>query len=230
MTAFRTTRALTALLLGLLLSTAASAMDRPGPAPVDSGPSLQAAVPAPPPGSAVLGLAAPDFALFDLAGESRRLADLKGSTVVLEWINVDCPFVKNQYDSTGNLPAVQKDARAAGAVWLSICSSAPGKQGHYDAATLGQRLKANGWAGEACLVDGDGTVGRAYGAKTTPHLFVIDAAGLLVYDGAIDSVPGTSPESVAGAENYVRPIVAALAAGETVEPRRTKPYGCGVKY
>lgn len=218
-----------ALAAGLLFVFSAHAMDRPAP-PVANEPTLSAAVAAPAPGSAVLGEAAPDFVLFDLAGDSHRLADLKGSTVVLEWINVDCPFVKNQYDATGNLPAVQKAAREAGAVWLSICSSAPGKQGHYEPAAFSKRLQGNGWAGDACLLDGDGAVGKAYGAKTTPHLFVIDATGRLVYDGAIDSVPGTSPDSVKGAENYVRPIVAALAAGETVEPKRTRPYGCGVKY
>ena len=223
-------RALPALLLGLLLAAPMQAMDRPGPAPAESGPSLRAAAPVPLPGAAVLGLAAPDFALFDLDGESHRLADLKGRTLVLEWINVDCPFVRNQYENTGSLPALQKEARAAGAAWLTICSSAEGKQGRYDAAALAKRFETTGWAGDAYLVDGDGAVGRAYGAKTTPHLFVIDAAGTLVYDGAIDSVPGTSPESVEEAENYVRPVIQALAAGEPVTPKRTKPYGCSVKY
>jgi len=188
-----------------------------------------AAPPATPPPPA-LGASAPSFTLAALDGRPVCLDSLRGGPVVLEWINVDCPFVKNQYDSTGNLPKLQQAFRKEGVAWLTICSSAPGKQGHLEPAELRRRLAKGGWSADAYLLDTDGTVGKAYGARTTPHMYVLDAQGRLVYDGAIDSEPGTRPESVAKAVNFVTPVLEALLAGESVEPRRTKPYGCSVKY
>jgi peroxiredoxin len=191
-----------------------------------AGDPAAAPVPQPP----ALGAPAPAFTLAALDGAPVCLDSLRGRPVVLEWINVDCPFVKNQYDSTGNLPRLQREFRARGVTWLTICSSAPGKQGHMEPATLRGRLVGNGWAADAYLLDADGATGRAYGARTTPHMFVLDAQGRLVYDGAIDNEPGTRPESVAKAVNFVAPVLRALLDGQPVEPRRTKPYGCSVKY
>lgn len=188
------------------------------------------ASPPPAPGLPVLGEAAPTFTLAALDGRTVCLDSLRGHPVVLEWINVDCPFVRNQYDSTGNLPHLQQEFRKRGVTWLTICSSAPGKQGNLAPAELAPRLKANGWAADAYLLDVDGSTGRSYAAKTTPHLFVLDAQGRLVYDGAIDSEPAIRPESVVKATNHVAPVLEALLAGDPVEPRRTRPYGCSVKY
>jgi len=193
-------------------------------------PAAEAAATPPAPQPPALGQPAPSFALAALEGGTVHLDSLRGRPVVLEWINVDCPFVKNQYDSTGNLPRLQREFRARGVAWLTICSSAPGKQGNLAPAALAPRLQANGWAADAYLLDADGAVGRRYAAKTTPHLFVLDGQGRLVYDGAVDSEPGTRPESVAKAVNFVAPVLEALLAGDPVEPRRTKPYGCSVKY
>jgi peroxiredoxin len=219
------------LLLGSLATISAGAAETAPPAAIPAAPEAPASPIAPEaPASPTLGVAAPNFSLVDLDGKRHSLTDFRGRTLVLEWINLDCPFVKNHYDSTGNLPALQRKAREEGTAWLTICSSAPGKQGHFDEKILRQRLAANGWAADAYLVDADGAVGRRYAAKTTPHLFVIDAAGRLLYDGAIDSEPGTRPESIAKARNHVAPILQALQAEEEVEPRRTKPYGCSVKY
>jgi peroxiredoxin len=178
---------------------------------------------------AKVGDPAPSFSLVDTNGKSHTLGDFKGKVVVLEWLNHDCPFVKKHYDS-GNMPALQARYTAKGVVWLSINSSAPGKQGNYapDKANELSREKKSG--ATYVLLDPDGTVGRLYGAKTTPHMYVIDASGVLRYDGAIDSVSSTDQDDIPGATNYVAAAIDAVMAGKAVDPSVTQAYGCGVKY
>jgi peroxiredoxin len=180
--------------------------------------------------AATVGEPAPSFTLTDLAGKSHQLADFKGKTVVLEWTNPECPFVVKHYESSGNLPATQKAATADGVVWLQINSAAAGKQGDYDVAAVQAWLAKNQAAATAYLRDRDGKVGKAYGAKTTPHLYVINPEGVLVYQGAIDSNRSTDAKDIADAENYVKSALAALKAGKPVATPSTQPYGCGVKY
>ena len=178
---------------------------------------------------AAVGAAAPGFTLTDTKGAAHALADFAGKPVVLEWTNPDCPFVKKHYGAK-NMQALQAKYVAQGAVWLSVCSSAPGKQGHYPADEWNRILAEQGSAATALLLDSDGQVGRAYGAKTTPHLFVIDAAGTLVYDGAIDDQPSTDSADIPGARAYVVEALVAVLAGAPVPVAQTKPYGCSVKY
>lgn len=174
-----------------------------------------------------IGQPAPDFTLKDSDGKSRSLADFKGRPVVLEWFNQGCPFTKKHY-ATGAMPARQKAATDDGVVWLTIVSSAPGKQGYLDpAAAIEKKRQLHS---TALLLDPDGKVGRLYGARTTPDMFVIDAEGNLAYAGAIDDRPTPDPASLDGAKNYVADALAALKAGQPVSPARTKPYGCAVKY
>lgn len=175
------------------------------------------------------GSDAPDFELTDITGKAHKLSDYRGKTVILEWVNHGCPFVVKHYDS-GNMQSIQRDLVAAGAIWLSICSSAEGKQGYYTAEEW-QKLNAEKQgAATAVLLDPEGTVGRLYGARTTPHMFVIDAAGKLAYQGAIDNKPSTDPTDIPSALNYVRAAFEDLAAGRAVATPTTKPYGCSVKY
>lgn len=178
---------------------------------------------------AEIGKPAPAFSLTDTNGKTVSLADHKGKTVVLEWINYGCPFVKKHYE-TGNMQALQKEAAAQGVVWLSICSSAKGKEGHMSPADWNKANKAQGFAGTAVLLDAEGTVGKAYGAKTTPHMFVVDAKGNVAYMGAIDDKSSFDKEDVKTAKNHVRAALADLKAGKKVATSSTKPYGCSVKY
>jgi len=134
--------------------------------------------------------AAPNFTLTDSNGQKHSLSDYKGKFVVLEWFNPECPFVKKHYDS-GNMPNLQKEYTSRGVVWLSINSSAPGKQGSYTPQGFNEYVKAKGASPTAVLIDADGKVGHLYGAKTTPHMFIIDPRGILIYQGAIDDTPGT---------------------------------------
>lgn len=182
-----------------------------------------------PAATAVVDKTAPAFKLVDSTGKTRSLADFAGKTVVLEWTNHECPFVRKHYDS-GNMQSQQRDATAKGVVWLSINSSAPGKQGHVDGATAeGIRNKA-GAAPTAYLLDPDGTVGHTYGAKTTPHMYVIDPKGVLRYAGGIDSIPSADTNDIAKATQYVPQALAELAAGKPVSVKVSRPYGCSVKY
>lgn len=179
---------------------------------------------------AEIGAAAPDFSLNDLSGQTHRLADYRGKTVVLEWHNPDCPIVGKHYRS-GNMQATQRAAEADGAVWLTINSGAPDSQGgNYSAAELTQYLQKGGAAPSAYLRDPEGKVGRLYGAKTTPHMFVIDQNGVLVYNGAIDSIRSSDPADVKKATNYVTAALADLKSGRAVTTASTQPYGCAVKY
>lgn len=177
----------------------------------------------------VVGKNAPAFALSDMNGKKTDLADFRGKTVVLEWVNHGCPFVKKHYQS-GNLPSLQKEFTGRGVVWLSICSSAEGKQGHMTREAWKAVYKEKNMASTAVLLDPTGKVGQLYGAKTTPHMFVIDSKGLLVYNGAIDDTPTPDPEDVPGAKNYVRAALENILSGKPVETPSTTPYGCGVKY
>jgi peroxiredoxin len=176
-----------------------------------------------------VGKPAPDFTGTDTAGKTWDLADLRGTPVILEWTNHDCPYVVKHYES-GNMQALQQEAAEAGYTWLSVISSAPGKQGHVSAAQADELTESRGAAPTAVLLDPEGNIGKAYGARTTPHMFVIDADGTLVYMGGIDDKPTTNIADVEGAQNYVRLAMADLAAGEPVGNAVTRPYGCSVKY
>ncbi len=176
-----------------------------------------------------VGQPAPNFTLKDEAGKERSLAEFKGSTVVLEWFNYGCPFVHKHYDS-GSMQKLQKAAKDDHVVWLSIVSSAPGKEGHLTTAEAATKKAELTMHSTALLLDEDGKVGRLYDAKTTPDMFVINGAGVLVYKGAIDNRPTPDPASLEGATAYVSNALAALKIGEPVNPSVTKPYGCSVKY
>jgi Peroxiredoxin len=171
-----------------------------------------------------IGKPAPDFTVKDSSGAEVSLSDFRGRIVVLEWMNEGCPFVKKHYGS-GHMQKLQKAAVEDGVVWLTIVSSAPGKQGHLDAEKAAAKKADLG--STALLLDEDGKVGRAYNAKVTPEMFVIDGAGTLAYMGAIDDSPRGDPAS---AKNYVSAAIEAVKAGRPVDPAVTKPYGCGVKY
>jgi peroxiredoxin len=180
-------------------------------------------------GSARAAEDAPAFTLTDSNGKAHSLSDFAGKVVVLEWINHDCPFVKKHYDK-GNMQALQKEATDKGAVWLSICSSAEGKQGYQTAEGHNKLAKEKGSNATAILIDADGKVGKAYKAETTPHLYVISAEGKLVYQGAIDDKRSTDAADIATSKNYVREALAAVWEGKPVAEAKTKAYGCGVKY
>ncbi len=177
----------------------------------------------------VNGQPAPDFELKDSAGQAHKLSGFKGKYVVLEWVNHGCPFVVKHYDSQ-NMQGLQKESTGKGVVWLSICSSAEGKQGYNTAGEWQKVNQEKGFAGSALLLDTDGTVGRQYGAKTTPHMYVVNPEGTLIYQGAIDDKPSTDQDDIPGAKNYVRAALAEAMAGQAVSQGQTKPYGCGVKY
>lgn len=178
--------------------------------------------------SATVDAAAPAFTATTADGKTVSLADYKGKTVVLEWTNHDCPYVKKHY--SGNMQSQQKAAAAQGVVWLQVISSAPGQQGHVDGAAA-QKLNADrGAAVTATLLDPKGEIGKAYGAQTTPHMYVIKADGTLAYKGGIDSIATSKVDDIAKAEPYLTEALAAVAAGRKVEKASTRPYGCAVKY
>ncbi len=172
---------------------------------------------------------APDFELTDHTGKIHKLSNYRGKFVILEWVNFDCPFVRKHYRS-GNMQALQKKFTAEGVVWLSICSSAMGKQGYFARDQLTERIKKENWSGSAYLIDENGTVGQLYRAKTTPHMYIINPEGILVYAGAIDDKPSTDIEDIKTATNYVVQAMTALKEGKKVAPAVTKSYGCSVKY
>jgi peroxiredoxin len=178
---------------------------------------------------AVVGQPAPAFTLTDSNGKTRSLADFAGKTVVLEWWNYQCPFVGKHYNS-GHMQKLQEKWTAKGAVWLTINSSAVGKQGYVDGTQANALMKEKGGAPTAILLDHDGTVGRAYGAKTTPHMFVIDAKGTVVYAGGIDDKPSTDLADIATATDYVEQALSELLSGRPVSVASSRPYGCSVKY
>lgn len=176
-----------------------------------------------------VGDAVPDFTGKDMLEDTVSLSDYEGKIVVLEWTNHKCPFVRKHYD-TGNMQGLQKMAADDDIVWLTIVSSAPGRQG-YTIPEEAQAVSAQYNAQAAArILDESGEIGRAFGATVTPHMFVIDQNGQLAYRGAIDDQPSTKHETVRGARNYVREAIDALQQNKPVEVRETKPYGCGIKY
>ncbi len=175
------------------------------------------------------GARAPAFSATDANGRTRTLSEFSGRLVVLEWTNHGCPYVRKHYDSR-NMQTLQQEATADGIVWLQIISSAPGEQGHLDAAGARARVQTDGAHPTATLLDPSGTIGRAYGALTTPHMYIISPEGVLLYQGAIDDRASARPASLEGANNYVRAALADIAAGRAVQRAQTTPYGCNVKY
>jgi hypothetical protein len=178
--------------------------------------------------AAIVGQPAPPFSVTDLAGKPVNLADYKGRTVVLEWHNFACPFVQKHYRS-GNMQALQKKY-ANDVVWLAVNSTSRSASDYAEPPKIGEQLKAFGAAPARYLMDEPGTVGLAYGAKTTPHMYVIDPSGRVVYNGAIDDKRSTNPEDVKGARNYVAAALDELKAGKPVSVASTTPYGCSVHY
>lgn len=178
---------------------------------------------------ATVGKAAPEFSLADISGKSHKLSDYKGKYVVLEWTNPDCPFVRKHY-SSGNMQKLQAAWAEKEVVWLTICSSAQGKQGYYEADELKKKTKEEKFSATAYLIDAAGTVGHLYQARTTPHMYVIDPAGILIYTGAIDDKPSTKTADVDGATNYVQACLTSAMNGKEVATTATTPYGCSIKY
>jgi peroxiredoxin len=176
-----------------------------------------------------VGEPAPDFTGVDTQGKTHRLADYRGKTVVLEWTNHDCPYVRKHYGA-GNMQEQQREAAAQGVIWLSVISSAPGQQGHVGPAEADELTRSRNAAPHAVLLDPEGRIGRAYGAKTTPHLYLIDEAGKLVYMGGIDSITTADPADIPQATQYVRVALKERAAGQPISAPVTRPYGCSVKY
>lgn len=176
-----------------------------------------------------IGKLAPDFSGIDSSGKPVKLSDYKGKTVVLEWTNHDCPYVVKHYGS-GNMQALQKDATAKGVVWLSIISSAPGEQGSVSAEAANALTKQRAAAPTAVLLDPQGSIGRLYDARTTPHMFVVDKTGVLQYMGGIDDKPTSNTADIKTAKNYLSAALAAVADGKPVADAVTRPYGCSIKY
>jgi peroxiredoxin len=179
--------------------------------------------------SAVVGQPAPAFSAVDTAGKTVSLADFKGRHVVLEWVNPGCPFVQKHYGA-GNMQATQKEATAGGVAWLAVNSTAEGASDYRKPADMAAWMQQHKAAATATLMDVDGKVGRAYGARTTPHMYVIDPKGVLVYAGAIDSKPTANPADIPGATNHVKAALAETLAGKPVTVASTRPYGCTIKY
>ena len=175
------------------------------------------------------GTQAPDFKGTDSNGTTQTLSQYHGKYVVLEWANRGCPYDGKHYRS-GNMEALQHEWTAKGVVWLSVISSAPGEQGYVTAAQENDYLKSMKAAPTAVILDPDGTIGHLYQAKTTPHMFVIDPTGKLIYQGAIDSKPTTDVEDIKTADNYLNDALNAAMAGKPVPTAVTRPYGCSVKY
>lgn len=176
-----------------------------------------------------VGNAAPDFTGTDSNGKTHKLSDYRGKYVVLEWTNNGCPYTQKHYES-GNMQALQKEWTDKGVVWLTVLSSAPGEQGYMTALQENAYVGKERAAPTAAILDPTGTIGHAYEAKTTPHMFVIDPSGKLIYAGAIDDHATTDPEDIKSSKNYVSDALNESMAGKTVATSYTRPYGCSVKY
>ncbi|MFO8030600.1 MAG: thioredoxin family protein [Cyclonatronaceae bacterium] len=176
-----------------------------------------------------IGNKAPDFTLPDASGENHTLSDYEGKFVVLEWLNHECPFVLKHY-ATGNMQMLQESYRDKGVVWFSIISSAPGKQGYMEPDETRKVTREKQAKPSAVLLDPEGKVGRTYDARVTPHIYIIDPQGMLVYMGAIDDRPTTNHDDVEGARNFVSEALDLLLEGRDVDASTYQPYGCTVKY
>ncbi len=176
-----------------------------------------------------VGEPAPGFEGLDTQGKVHRLADYRGKILVLEWTNHDCPFVRKHYGA-GNMQTQQREAAAKGVVWLSVVSSAPGKQGHVSRAEADMLTRSRNAAPQAVILDPNGEIGRTYGARTTPHMYIIGPTGRLAYMGGIDSITTSNPKDIPRATQYVRVALDELTAGKPVTTPVTRPYGCSVKY
>ncbi len=179
--------------------------------------------------AATVGQPAPAFTAVDTQGRQVSLSDFKGKHVVLEWVNPGCPFVQKHYGA-GNMQATQKDAATQGVIWLAVNSTAADASDYLDPSRMSAWMQQQKAAATATLMDADGKVGRAWGARTTPHMFVVDPAGNVVYAGAIDSKPTANPADIPGATNHVRAALAESLAGKPVTVASTRPYGCSIKY
>jgi peroxiredoxin len=184
---------------------------------------------APSAGAARVGEPAPAFTGTDTNGRAHQLSDFRGKYVVLEWQNRGCPYTHKHY-VTGNMQRLQKEWTSRGVVWLTIISSAPGKQGYMTAAQANDYFRENNAAPTAVLLDPEGTIGHIYDAKTTPEIYIINPQGTLIYQGAIDDQPTPSPASVKNAKNYLELALTEAMAGKPVSIPATRPYGCSVKY
>lgn len=187
--------------------------------------SLSAGAPA----AVQIGQAAPDFTGTDTDGRQHRLSDYRGKYVVLEWTNHDCPYVRKHYGA-GNMQAQQREAAQLGVVWLSVISSAPGKQGHVSPAQADQLTAVRDAEPSAILLDEAGEIGRLYSAKTTPHMYLVDPQGKLVYMGGIDSIASANPDDIGKATQHLRVALNEALNGKPVGVPVTRPYGCSVKY
>ena len=176
-----------------------------------------------------IGQPAPAFEVKDTNGKLVKLADFKGKHVVLEWTNPNCPFVVKHYSSQ-NMQGLQKDAIAKEVVWLSISSTAPGHVDYLAPKDLDAKYQSWGASSSALLMDDDGRVGRTYAARTTPHMFIVDPKGVLVYAGGIDDKRSSNPADVATAKNFVKVSLGELLAGKQVSTPTSAPYGCSIKY
>jgi peroxiredoxin len=179
--------------------------------------------------AASVGQPAPAFSVTDASGKAVSLADFKGKTVVLEWVNPGCPYVRKHYDSA-NMQATQKGAAAKDVVWLAVNSTATGHYDYKKPADMAAWMASQKAAATHTLMDSDGKVGKAYGARTTPHMYIVDAKGTLVYAGGIDDKPSSNPADVKTAKNHVNAALGDMAAGKPVAQAVTRPYGCSVKY
>ena len=175
------------------------------------------------------GVSAPEFTATDSKGAQRTLAGYRGKTVILEWTNHECPYTVKHY-TTGNMQALQRAATDTGTIWLTVVSSRPGTQGFVEGLEADRLTDERNARPAAVLLDPKGDLGRLYGARTTPHMYIIDRNGMLVYMGAIDDQPSANPATVKRARNYVREALDAMAAGRPIAVASTRPYGCSVKY
>ncbi|HWX56217.1 MAG TPA: thioredoxin family protein [Verrucomicrobiae bacterium] len=179
--------------------------------------------------AARVGEAAPDFTASDSNGKTHHLSDYKGKYVVLEWHNQGCPYTRKHYDS-GNMQHLQKEWTAKGVVWFTVISSAPGTQGYVTAGEENEYVRKTKASPTAVLLDPDGNLGHLYAARTTPHMYIIDPRGTLIYNGAIDDHPTSDAADIANSRNYVSSALQAAMAGKPVTDPATRPYGCSVKY
>jgi peroxiredoxin len=186
-------------------------------------------IPSPVMANAKVGAAAPAFTATATTGKAVSLADHRGKLVILEWTNHDCPYVRKHYD-TSNMQTLQKETTGQGVVWLTLISSAPGTQGHVSPSQADELTTSRKASPTAVLLDPTGVVGKMYGATNTPHMYIVDKGGTLVYAGAIDDRPTTRRGDVPGAHNYVREALQAVMAGQPVKTPATRAYGCTVKY